>query len=100
MQLYVVTWKFESSEDQLYSSEAFVDYVESGESQDLVDGYERITWVHTPQDGTGVIICRALNASVLFKVFAPWRDKYGMIWEYKPALSTEEFINLIKEKRQ
>ena len=30
MQLYIVTWKFESSEDQNYSSEAFVDYVESG----------------------------------------------------------------------
>ena len=38
MQLYVVTWKFESSEDQLYSSEALVDYVESGKSDNLIDG--------------------------------------------------------------
>ena len=72
MQLYIVTWKFESSEDQNYSSEAFVDYVESGKSEDLIDGYERITWAHTPQDGTGVIICRASSASILFKVFGSW----------------------------
>ena len=98
MQLYVVTWKFESSEDQLYSSEAFVEYVESGKSHDLIEGYERIAWVHTPQDGTGVIICRASSATILYRVFAPWRDKYGMTWEYKPALSTEEFVSLIKEK--
>ena len=98
MQLYIVTWKFESSEDQIYSSEALVDYVESGKSENLIDGYERIAWAHTPQDGTGVIICRASSASTLFKVFASWRDKYGMIWEYKPALSTDEFVRLLKEK--
>ena len=40
MQLYIVTWKFESSEDQNYSSEAFVDYVESGKSEQFIDGYE------------------------------------------------------------
>ena len=98
MQLYVVTWKFQSSEDQLYSSEAFVAYVESGKAQNPIEGYERIAWAHTPQDGTGVIICRASSASILFKVFGSWRDKYGMTWEYKPALSTEEFVTLIKEK--
>ena len=36
MQLYIVTWKFESSEDQNYSSEAFVDYVESGNQMTLL----------------------------------------------------------------
>ena len=51
-----------------------------------------------PQDGTGVIICRASSASILFKVFGSWRDNFGMIWEYKPALTTEEFVHLIKEK--
>ena len=98
MQLYIVTQKFESSEDQLYSSEAFVEYVESGKSDALTEGYERITWAHAPQDGTGVIICRASSASILFKVFGPWRDKFGMTWEYKPALTTDEFVSLIKEK--
>ena len=45
-----------------------------------------------------VIICRASSASILFKVFGSWRDKFGMTWEYKPALTTEEFVSLIKEK--
>ena len=98
MQLYIVTWKFESSEDQLNSSQAFLDYVESGKSDHFIKGYERITCAHTPQDGTGVIICRASSAYTLFNVFAPWRDKFGMTWEYKPALTTEEFVSLIKEK--
>ena len=98
MQLYIVTWKFGSSEDQLYSSQSLVDYVESGKSQEFIDGYERIAWAHTPQDGTGVIICRASGAATLFKVFGTWRDKFGMSWEYKPALTTEEFIGLIKEQ--
>ena len=41
MQLYIVTWKFESSEDQLYSSESFVDYVESGKSEDLIEDIQQ-----------------------------------------------------------
>ncbi len=100
MQLFVVTWKFESSEDQVFSSDALIEYVDSGKSEELIQGYERIYWAHTPQDGTGVIICRALNASVLYKVFSPWREKYGINWSYKPALSTEELVALIKEKNQ
>ncbi len=49
-----------------------------------------------PQDGTGVVICKAESASVLYKVFGPWREKFGMIWSYKPGLTNEEFISLLK----
>tara|TARA_B100000700_G_C14486050_1_gene597390 strand:+ start:255 stop:557 length:303 start_codon:yes stop_codon:yes gene_type:complete len=100
MQLYVVTWKFESSEDQTFALDALLDYVESGQSEQTPEGYERISWVHTPQDGTGLVLCRAENAAVLYKVFGPWREKFGMIWEYKPALTTEEFLGVYKEMRR
>ncbi len=96
MQLYVVTWKFQSSEDQIFATDAFVDYFESGKFDQTPEGYERISWVHMPQDGSGLVLCRALNASVLLKVFGPWREKYGMIWEYKPALTTEEYLQALK----
>ncbi len=98
MQLYVVTWGFESSQDQLYASNFLVEYVENRQFDSMKDGFEKIICVHTPQDGTGVIICRANDAKTLFRVFGPWRDRYGMNWEYKPGLLTDELINLIKEK--
>ncbi len=98
MQLYLVTWKFESSEDQTFASDALLDYVESGKAAESHEGYERLTWIHTPQDGSGVVVCKAADASVLYKVFGPWREKYGMIWEYKPALTTEELVALLQEK--
>ncbi len=97
MQLYVVSWQFESSEDQTFASEALLEYFESGKSEDTPMGYECMTWIHMPQDGTGIVICKAENASILFKVFGPWREKFGMIWSYKPGLSTEEFLGLLKE---
>ncbi len=97
MQLYLVTWKFETSEYQTFASEALVDYVEDNKSTEATPGYERIAWVHTPQDGTGTIVCKAENAGILYKVFNPWREKYGMKWNYKPGLSTEELVQLIKE---
>tara|TARA_Y100001968_G_scaffold68988_1_gene60087 strand:+ start:140 stop:439 length:300 start_codon:yes stop_codon:yes gene_type:complete len=98
MQLYVVSWKFESSEDQTFALEGLIDYVKSGKADQTPEGYERIAWVHTPQDGTGTILCKASNAAVLYKVFGPWREKFGMIWEYKPGLTTEEFIKLVNNE--
>ncbi len=99
MQLYIVTWRFESSEDQIFCSNALVDYVESGKSDEMQEGYERLAWAHTPQDGSGIVLCRAKSASVLYKVFASWRENFGMIWEYKPALTTEELVSLLKESK-
>ena len=98
MQLYVVNWRFESAEDQSFALDALRAYVESGSSEQTPEGYERIAWVHTPQDGTGIVLCKAANASVLYKVFNPWRKKFGMIWEYKPGLTSEEIIDLIKQE--
>ena len=100
MQLYVVTWKFDSSENQAFAAKALVDYVDSEKNLENIEGYERICWIHTPQDGTGVVICRAENASILYKIFSPWRDQYGMKWDYKPGLFTEELVNLIKQGSQ
>ncbi len=99
MQLYIVTWRFESSEDQTFAADALLDYVESGNAEDSFEGYERLAWVHAPQDGTGVVLCKAASASVLYRVFGPWREKFGMIWEYKPGVTTEELLNLYKESR-
>ena len=98
MQLFLVSWEFESSEEQVFASEALIDYFENGEADQYIEGYERIQWVHTPQDGTGVVICKAANAYVLYKVFNPWREKFGITWTYKPALTTQELIQLLKEK--
>ena len=97
MQLYVVTWKFETSEYQLFASEALAEHSDGINSTDSCPGYERIAWIHTPQDGTGTVICKAENASVLYKVFAPWQNKYGMSWEYKPGLLTEELLDLLEK---
>ena len=96
MQLYVASWKFESSEDQAFASQSIIDYFESGKANQFEDGYERIAWLHMPQDGTGIVICKAKNMSILYKVFIPWREKCGMIWEFKPALSSEELLLLLK----
>ncbi len=97
MQLYVVTWRFQSAEYQTFAAQALREYVDSGKLDDSFEGYERIAWVHTPQDGTGTVICRAESAAVLYRVFSPWRNKFGMSWDYKLGLSTEELVDLIKE---
>ena len=50
-----------------------------------------------PQDGTGIIICGAENAALLFKVFNNWRVNFGITFEYKPALTNEELLQATKE---
>ena len=81
MQTYIVTWKFESSEDQKYAADSLVNYFESGKYHQPSEGFERNAWIHSPQDGTGVIICKALSSSILYKEFNTWRENFGMIWD-------------------
>ena len=50
MQLYVVTWRFQSAEYQTFAAQALREYVDSGKPDDSFEGYEKIAWVHTPQD--------------------------------------------------
>ena len=98
MQLYVVTWIFNSSEYQTFASQALKEELGAGKFDDSFEGYEGIAWIHTPQDGTGTVICKAESASILYKVFNPWREKFGMKWDYKPGISTEELIDLIEDQ--
>ena len=95
MQTYIVTWKYESSEDQKYASDALLENFQSGKYYEPIEGFERIAWVHSPQDGTGVVICKASSYANLYNVFNTWRENFGMIWNYKPGLSTEELVELI-----
>ena len=50
MQLYVVTWRFQSAEYQTFAAQALREYVDSGKLDDSFEVYERIAWVHTSQD--------------------------------------------------
>ena len=58
MQLYVVTWKFETSEYQTFARQALVEHVEGSNHNESCSGYERLVWTHTPQDGTGTVFVK------------------------------------------
>ena len=62
---------FQSAEYQIFAAQALTAYVDSGKLDDSFEGYEEIAWVHTPQDGTGTVICRAESAATLYRVFSP-----------------------------
>ena len=44
MQLYVVTWSFQSAEYQTFATQALREYVDSGKLDDSFEGYEKIAW--------------------------------------------------------
>ena len=92
MQLYLVNWKFETAEDQLFATKEFCRYLSEGKFAHNIDGFELNTFLHTPQDGTGLIICKAKDATTMFKIFNMWRENFGISFTYKPALTNEELL--------
>ena len=68
MQLYNVTWQFPEIEGQKAAYAKLIDYMASGAQGDHIDGFELISRTHCPQTGSGVVICKAENAKVLFLV--------------------------------
>ncbi len=97
MQLFSVQWSFSSAEDQIYATREFCEHLINGKVYENLEGFELVSCAHMPQDGTGIIICRAENAALLFKVFNNWRVNFGITFEYKPALTNEELLQATKE---
>ncbi len=91
MQLYVVEWSFQNNEDQqLFATYEFCQYLSKGKLNQSVEGFELESIVHTPQNGSGVIICKAKDASTMFKIFNMWRKYFNISFNFKPALTNEE----------
>ena len=94
MQLYVVNWLFQNSEDQLFACNEFCKFVERGKLKEDIEGFELKLIAHTPQNGSGVIICKAQNTSIIFNLLNMWRLNYGISFDIQPALTSEDLIQL------
>ena len=92
MQLYVINWSFQNAEDQLFATNEFREYFKEGKFNENIDGFELIQIVHTPQTGTGVIICKAQDAKTLFSLLDMWRKNYNILFDIKPGLTNEDLL--------
>ena len=94
MQLYLINWSFQNAEDQLFATNEFCEHIKRGKLNEDIEGFELIFIAHTPQNGSGVIICKAQNARIVFNLLNLWRESYSISFEIKPALTNEELTEL------
>ena len=98
MQLYVINWSFQNSEDHLFATKEFCEFVKENKLNQFNEGVELNFIAHTPQDGSGLIICKAQNATTLFKILNMWRENFSISFNIKPALTSEELLSLHSSK--
>ena len=98
MQLYVINWSFQNAEDQLFATKEFCEFVKENKLSQYIEGFELIFIAHTPQDGSGVIICQTHNSLILFRILKMWRENFNIRFSFKPALTNEELLSLNIEK--
>ena len=98
MQLFIIDWSFQNNEDQLFATNEFCQYLNEGKLNETIDGFELKYIAHTPQSGSGVIICQVHNSSVLFRLLKMWRDNFNITFNFKPALTNEELLLSQNEK--
>ena len=97
MQLYIIHWSFQNNEDQLFATNEFCQYLNEGKLNESIDGFELQYIAHTPQNGSGVIICKVANVSTLFRIFSMWRKNFNISFNFKPALTNEELASSITD---
>ena len=68
MQLYVINWSFQNAEDQLFATKEFCEFVKENKLSQYIEGFELIFIAHIPQDGSGLLICKAQNNTTLFNI--------------------------------
>ena len=93
MQLYVIYWSFQNNEDQLFATNEFCQYLNEGKLNESIDGFELESIAHTPQDGSGVIICKAADVNKLMRIFNMWRKNFNISFNFKPALTNEQLAS-------
>ena len=98
MQLYVIDWSFQNAEDQLFATNEFCDYIKDGKLNEKIEGFELKFIAHTPQNGSGVIICESQNMSLLFKILKMWRENFSLSFSIKPALTNEQLLTTQQER--
>ena len=93
MQLYLIDWSFQNNEDQLFATNEFCQYLSEGKLNESIEGFELEYIAHTPQDGSGVIICKAREVGIIFKIFNMWRKNFNITFNFKPALTNDELAS-------
>ena len=94
MQLYIIDWSFQNAEDQLFATKEFCEILKGGKLDQFIDGFELSFIAHSPQDGSGVIICKAQNTYTLFNILNMWRENFSISFNIKPALTNEDLLLL------
>ena len=98
MQLYVIDWSFQNGEDQLFATNEFCEFLKEDKLNQFIEGFELKFIAHTPQDGSGIIICKVKNASLLYEILNMWRENFSIVFNIKPALTNEELLTLQSSK--
>ena len=98
MQLFVIDWFFQNAEDQLFATNEFCEFLKKKKLDQHIEGFELKFIAHTPQDGAGVIICKAQKTATLFNILNIWRDNFSITFNIKPALTSEELLYLNSSK--
>ena len=98
MQLFVINWSFQNSEDQLFATKEFCEFVKENKLNQFIEGFELIFIAHTPQDGSGFLICKSQNLTTLFNILKMWRENFNISFNIQPALTSEELLSVHSSK--
>ena len=97
MQLFVIDCSFQNNEDQPFATNEFCKHLSKGNLNET-DEFELKFIAHTPQNKSGVIICKAHHTSVLFKILKFWRESFNLSFNIKPALTNEVLLSSHNEQ--
>ena len=94
MHLFVIDWSFHNGEDQLFATNEFCEFLRRGKLNQSIDGFDLEVIAHTPQNGSGTIICKARDTALICSVLKMWRENFNIVFNIKPALTSEELLSL------
>ena len=94
MQLYVIDWSFQNAEDQLFATNEFCENFKKNKFNNSPQDFQLIFIAHTPQNGSGTIICKAKKAKSIQDPLKIWREIYSIEFYIKPALKNKELVEI------
>ena len=80
-----------------FATYEFCQYLNEGKLNETIDVFELESIAYPPQNGSGVIICKLADASILFRIFNLWRKNFNTSFNFKLALTNEKLTSSLTE---
>ena len=93
--LFLISYNFYDADAQEEGGEMLLEWYEKGGPQNRPEGYDVMSWIFLPQNGSGYSVVNADSLETIWRQWRPWREFMDI--NIQPCADLDETIKLFRK---